>query len=247
VTDVLADFQRWYEQALAGNGILLPPPPVSVDLATLLGHFVALRQEVNLQTRSVRAQQEQTADFFRRLEEGIAALSRAARRQEPADDRETLRPLLKALVDLYDALSMAGQQIERVQAAVLPLLDDLVVPTPSERPSFWSRWFGSPSSDNAQRGRQERAREAVDRIRQVIEGLVTGYTMSVERIDQALRQHGLEPMPAVGDPFDPEQMEVLEAVNDTGRPSGTVLEVVRRGYRHQGRVFRYAQVRVARS
>jgi len=71
--------------------------------------------------------------------------------------------------------------------------------------------------------------------------------MSVQRVERALRQQGLEPIPAVGEPFDPERMEVVEAATGTGRPSGEVLEEVRRGYLWNGRVFRYAQVRVARS
>jgi molecular chaperone GrpE len=279
---VLADFQRWYEQAVAGalapgNGELPPLPPDTVDLATLLGHFVALRQEVNLQTRSVRAGQEQTADFFRRLEEDIDALARA--RGKPAvDEKEIVRPLLKTLIDLYDALSLAGQQIQRVRSVMLPLLDGLAslepegelmaaAPGPAGQRSFWSRWFLSPSADAAlqasqeqtqqalaqlheeRRLRQERgrqAREGVERIRQALEGLVTGYTMSLERIDRALAQHGLEPMPAVGEMFDPELMEAVDTAIGTGRP-GEVVEEVRRGYLQAGRVFRCAQVRVARS
>ena len=39
----------------------------------------------------------------------------------------------------------------------------------------------------------------------------------------------------------------LEAVGDSGRPSGEVLDEVRRGYLWNGRVLRYAQVRVAKS
>jgi len=71
--------------------------------------------------------------------------------------------------------------------------------------------------------------------------------MSVERIDRALKGHGLQPIATVGETFDPERMEVLEAVTETGRPPGEVLEEVRRGYLYDGRVFRYAQVRVAKS
>ena len=70
---------------------------------------------------------------------------------------------------------------------------------------------------------------------------------ALQRLERAMRQHGLEPTEAVGQPFDPERMEVLEAVTDSGRPPGEVLEEVRRGYLWNGRVFRYAQVRVARS
>jgi hypothetical protein len=89
--------------------------------------------------------------------------------------------------------------------------------------------------------------EVVERAQQMLGSLVTGYKMSVQRIDRALEQLGLEPISAVGQSFDPEYMEVLEAVPDSGYPPGEVLEEVRRGYVWRGRVFRYAQVRVARS
>ena len=48
-------------------------------------------------------------------------------------------------------------------------------------------------------------------------------------------------------PFDPESMEAVEATADSGRPDGEVLAMMRRGYRRDGRVFRFAQVRVAKS
>jgi molecular chaperone GrpE len=96
----------------------------------------------------------------------------------------------------------------------------------------------------------ERARhvpELLDRLGQMIASLATGYTMSLQRVERALEQHGLEPMPVVGTPFDPERMEVLEVVHNAGRPAGEVVDEVRRGYLRAGRVFRYAQVRVAKS
>jgi molecular chaperone GrpE len=70
--------------------------------------------------------------------------------------------------------------------------------------------------------------------------------MSLQRIDRALRQHGLEPIPTVGDVYDPELMEAVEVVAGSGLAAGEVVQEVRRGYRWNGRVFRYAQVRVAR-
>jgi molecular chaperone GrpE len=141
--------------------------------------------------------------------------------------------------------------------------------------SFWARWRAgskpAPAADpvepslleaaravflaqqEQQRERQEarreqarRAREAAGRVRQALESLVAGYNMSLQRVERGLRQHGLEAVATVGAPFDPERMEVLEAVSGSGRPSGEVIEEVRRGYLWNGRVFRYAQVRVAR-
>src|SRR5262245_57695034 len=111
VNEILADFRRWYEEALASDGVLPPAAPPALDLATLLGHFVALRQEVNLQTRSVRAQQEQTAEFARAVAGSLESLSKPA--PTPRSDEDLVRPLLKSLVDIYDALATAGKQIEK--------------------------------------------------------------------------------------------------------------------------------------
>src|SRR5262249_54713870 len=99
----------------------------------------------------------------------------------------------------------------------------------------------------SQRERYERGRQGVERVRQLLGSLVTGYCMGLQRVERAFGQHGLEPILAAGTPFDPERMEVREAVENSGRPAGEVLEEVRRGYLWRGRVFRFAQVRVARS
>ena len=71
--------------------------------------------------------------------------------------------------------------------------------------------------------------------------------MTLQRVERSMAQYGLEPIPAVGQPFDPELMEVLEVVLDSGAPPGEVVQEVRRGYLWNGRVFRYAQVRVAKN
>jgi molecular chaperone GrpE len=70
--------------------------------------------------------------------------------------------------------------------------------------------------------------------------------MSLQRIDRAIAQQGLEVIACVGEPFDPETMEVAEVVREEGRTSTEVLQEIRRGYRWRGRLFRYAQVRVAK-
>ncbi len=240
VAAVLADFQTWLRDFASSPPAAEPAPTPPVDLYALLCGLVALRHEVNLQTRATRAQAEQSAEALRHLSAALEVLRHAP---QPAQE-EAARPLLKTLVDLYDALSLAEREVRRVQEAVLPALE--APPAEAPRRSLWARWFGgATSADEAERGRQ--AREAGERVRAMLASLATGYTMSLQRLDRALRQHGLEPMAVVGTPFDPERMEVLEAVADSGRGPGEVLDEVRRGYLWNGRVFRYAQVRVARA
>ncbi len=221
-----------------------------------------------MQTKAVRAQQEQNADTLRLLQETVAALER---RPEEAPDDEAQRPLLKTLVDLHDALSLAEREVRRAQKAVLPALaelakaastnGDLAAPVVAEPPApGWARWFGrAPQVVAAAEGaaalrlqieqlRQDRdqASRHAGEAKRVLDSVCTGYQMSVQRVERALQQHGLEHIVCVGERFDPELMEVVEAVADSGRPPGEVIDEVRRGYIWEDRVFRYAQVRVAR-
>ncbi len=98
----------------------------------------------------------------------------------------------------------------------------------------------------AERTRFVQDRQTLEQVLHVLDSLTTGYTMSVERLARTLQQQGLERIATVGEPFDPERMEVVEAVTDSDRPAGEVIEEVRPGYLWHGRVLRYAQVRVAR-
>jgi molecular chaperone GrpE len=248
---VLADFRDWLGAAFSGETDGAGPPPgEGVDLHTLLGQFLALRHEVNLQTRAVRSQQEQNGETLRQLSQALEALCQAPTETAP-DDR--VRSLLKTLVDLCDALALGAREVKRGEEALGALLDQVGAgqepPRPAPR-SLWARLFGGGEQQEAAREEaQERAvrdREALGRVRQGLAALVTGYSMGLQRVERALAQQGLEVMPAVGQPFDPERMEVVEAVTGSGRPSGEVIEEVRRGYLYNGRVFRYAQVRVAR-
>ena len=94
--------------------------------------------------------------------------------------------------------------------------------------------------------RHEKVKSTSLMFGQVFDGLITGYSMSLNRIDRLLPLLDLEPMACLGQPFDPEIMEVIDVVIDSGRPSGEVIEEVRRGYRRLEQIYRYAQVRVAK-
>lgn len=251
----------------------LPSEPAAapLDLHTLVSHFVALRHEVNLQTKSARAQQEQNAETLDRLGQALATLQQsqaAGTQSRQAELQAQQRPLLKTLLDLHDALSLAVREAPRLQDTVKPLLlilaSDptppglLVLPPPLEKlRAWWSRWIDRGKAERkteaehqrqclAQEARKRSIQEAGQRIQQLLASFLAGYTMSLQRVERALHQHGLEPIVCVGQPFDPELMEVVEAVADSSWPSGQVLEEFRRGYLWQGRVFRFAQVKVAK-
>jgi len=255
--EVLADFRAWLRDA-AQRGTLatsLPPVPEEeqIDLHTLLGQFIALRHEVNLQTKAARSQQEQNAEILGQMGQALTALGQAqaaVRETGQSAQEEQLRPILKTLVDVYDALSLAGREAQKAQGNILAALEQLPnLESAPAKTTALGLWFGRRRPEEEPHTNQEwrqHVQQTSTRVRQFLDSLLTGYTMSLRRVERALEPYHLEPIPCVGRPFDPEQMEVVEAVAGSGRPAGEVLEEVRRGYLWQGRVFRYAQVRVAK-
>ena len=61
----------------------------------------------------------------------------------------------------------------------------------------------------------------------------------------ALKIHGLTPIEAVGETFDPNQHEALLVTASDDVPEGTVIEDFRRGYMLHTRVLRASQVVVS--
>ena len=81
--------------------------------------------------------------------------------------------------------------------------------------------------------------------RPVLEALVGGNGLALERLDDALRRLDIHEIASLGKPFDPRVMRAVEmAVTSTAAP-GTVIEVFRAGYTADGRVLRLAEVKVA--
>lgn len=171
----------------------------------------------------------------------------------------------RELTRVLDAILPPLTQIVAVKAEDdEPLSIEIDIPPPAPL-SWWSRWFHSPApafdadklkqrvaalikqERDRQRERLGYAVEGVERVKQLLASLATGYTMSLQRVERTLRQQGLEPIETVGQPFDPERMEVVEAVTGSGRANNEVIDELRRGYLWNGRVFRFAQVRVAKA
>jgi molecular chaperone GrpE len=81
--------------------------------------------------------------------------------------------------------------------------------------------------------------------RPVLQSLVEGNSLALERLDDALRRLDIHEIPALGKPFDPRWMRAVEVTAASAAPSGTVVEVFRAGYTADGRVLRFAEVKVA--
>ena len=77
------------------------------------------------------------------------------------------------------------------------------------------------------------------------EQLRSGVELIVKQMEEVLRQMQVQPVAAVGEPFDPRHHEALGSVERDDLPDQHVAEEIRRGYKLRERLLRPALVRVA--
>jgi molecular chaperone GrpE len=74
-----------------------------------------------------------------------------------------------------------------------------------------------------------------------------GLELVRERFLSILAAEGIQLIPALDQPFDPKLHVALEAVERDDVPPGTIVAVVRPGYREDKRILRYAEVAVSKA
>ena len=74
---------------------------------------------------------------------------------------------------------------------------------------------------------------------------VKGIELIYQRLYEALKKLGLEPIVSTGQPFDPNIHHAVEMVETEEAADHTVLDEFQRGYNFKGRLLRPAMVKVA--
>lgn len=144
---------------------------------------------------------------------------------------------------------------------------------PPVEPDYKDRWLRAEaelqnSRRRATRDREEAVRASEDRVLldliEVLDDLeralaalapeqgaaswAQGVALTAQRMREVLARRGVQPIVAVGEPFDPTLHEaLLEVPAPEGIAPGAVAQEVQRGYRRGDRALRAARVVVARS
>jgi molecular chaperone GrpE len=162
-------------------------------------------------------------ELERSLEEELAALSdRLAEQERVATENHD--KFMRALADLENYRRRARQELEEVRlygnetliSNLLGVMDNL-----------------------------ERALQAAESS-QNFEALRDGVSLTHKQLLESLGKSGLQPIEAVGKPFDPSLHEAIMQVEaGEGQEPNTVVEELRKGYTLHGRVLRASLVKVA--
>nr|BBH93884.1 hypothetical protein KTA_20830 [Thermogemmatispora argillosa] len=76
------------------------------------------------------------------------------------------------------------------------------------------------------------------------QGLQQTLRLVAWQMNELIRSEGLTPVPTVGEQFNPYIHEAVEAVEDSEKPEGIVVEEVRKGYKLSDETLRPARVKV---
>lgn len=79
-----------------------------------------------------------------------------------------------------------------------------------------------------------------------LKALIEGIELTEREMQRLLGTHGVTPIEAEGQKFDPHRHQAMFEVPDPSRPEGTVVQVVQTGYAIGERVLRPAMVGVAK-
>lgn len=214
----LVDAERWRTK---GTESLASPDPdvLGIDVHTIVREWLALKQEVRLQSRGAKSGRDKLEQAVGAFRDGLDDVQQQLQR--------ALDPLISERGRLRDEFQGRWESQQRYWVeAFIEVRDALARGAEASgraaQPTGWRRWFG---------------------LRERLNESTKGYELAIRRIDTVLTGHGIHPIECVGQRVDPQRMRVVEVVDRDDLSEGTVVDVVRPGYFDGSRVIRFAEVR----
>jgi molecular chaperone GrpE len=147
--------------------------------------------------------------------------------EAPATEADSLRHELAEQKDLNLRLAAEFANFKRRTR------QDAEIRALTQKESFIQELL--PALDNLERALASGTSPGSPQFRQ-------GVEMTLQQLQQLLRQHGIEIQESVGQPFDPHRHEAVSQGHDPAQPDRAIIEVLQRGYRRGEKVFRPAKV-----
>ena len=171
-------------------------------------------------------------------EQDAAAREQTEPASEAGQEAEAPNPLLEELEALKKNLSDQEDKFLRLAAEY----DNYRRRSQKEKESAWADSRAEtaaaflPVYDNLERAlKQDTADEAYKK----------GVEMTMTQLKEVLTKLGLEEIPALGQPFDPNLHNAVMHVEDDSVGENTIVEVFQAGFKAGDKVVRFAMVKVA--
>jgi molecular chaperone GrpE len=161
--------------------------------------------------------------------------------ETPAPEATETEALRAENADLKDRLLRLAAEMENVRKRMAREIDD----TRAYAITKFARDMLT-ATDSLNRAMLVLPAETRDTADGALKSLIDGIELTEREMQRLLAVHGVKPIEAEGQKFDPHKHQAMFEVPDPTRPEGTVVQVVQTGYAIGDRVLRPAMVGVAK-
>ena len=161
--------------------------------------------------------------------------------ETPAPEADPVEALAKENADLKDRLLRLAAEMENLRKRMGREIED----TRSYAITKFARDMLT-ATDSLSRALIVLPAETRDTADGPLKSLIDGIELTEREMQRLLAVHGVKPIEAEGQKFDPHKHQAMFEVPDPSRPEGTVVLVVQTGYAIGDRVLRPAMVGVAK-
>jgi molecular chaperone GrpE len=212
------------------------------DPYQMVAEWIALRHEVKQQGKQLQTSQIALQQALEGLQAEKAFLQQQLESSQKGAIQSDQKNLWRNLLTVVDALDQADRHWqEQIEA--------LSQPASRARPdAFWRQWlarWGQWLLRLAQPSSNEDGLVSGSSLRDILVSNQEGIALIRRSLLDVLRQQQVTPIPALGEPFNPQIMYAIGRQEDTSVPENTVVQEVVRGYFWGDQVLREAQVIVA--
>ena len=161
--------------------------------------------------------------------------------ETPAAEANPVEALQAENAELKDRLLRLAAEMENVRKRMTREIDD----TRTYAITKFARDMLT-ATDSLSRALIVLPAETRDTADGALKSLIDGIELTEREMQRLLAVHGVKPIEAEGQKFDPHKHQAMFEVPDPTRPEGTVVQVVQTGYAIGDRVLRPAMVGVAK-
>jgi molecular chaperone GrpE len=207
--------------------------------------FTAMRHEWRGQTKETRALTELIQAAVTNIQSVesklLAGVANTRVNENGSSDAADAKPLVQVIVETDHQLTRAVTAIEQWETnrRLSAEEDAKAVQRCFAGMNGLARWFARPLLTFVT---ERRSIPDVSTENPAIAGL----DLVLTRLRRVMNEHGIERLDTEGQPFDAETMYAIGSVATADCPSGHVAEQLSPAYRWQGRILRFADVRVAK-
>lgn len=167
---------------------------------------------------------------------------------EPSEDSSIEGTASAEASDLQQALDAKAEELKTLNDRYLRLAAEF---------DNYKRLAQRDQRDHIRFGNEQLLKEllpVVDNLERAIkaakdggsgDSLIQGVDLTLKQLNGALGKFGVQPIPTVGQPFDPSGHQAVASVQSDEVPEQHVVEEFQRGYRLHDRILRAAMVTVS--